>query len=80
MKMTLFHVSFKELLKINHLHEPDSVKFISILQNLCAGMGLTEHGLQSDQTGDKVVKVDGHVGLRVAQDDQLEQLVGQFET
>lgn len=43
-------------------------------------MGLTVHGLQSHQAGDKVVKVDGHVGLRVAQDDQLEQLVGQLET
>lgn len=43
-------------------------------------MGLTVHGLQSDQAGDKVVKVDGHVGLRVAQDDQLEQVVGQLET
>ena len=38
----------------------------------CAAMGLTEHGLQSDQTGDKVVKVDSHVCLCVAQDDQLE--------
>ena len=43
-------------------------------------MGLTEHGLQSDQTGDKVVKVHRHVGLRVAQDDQLEQLVVQLKT
>jgi len=31
-----------------------------------------EHGLQSDETGDKVVKVDSHVCLCVAQDDQLE--------
>lgn len=43
-------------------------------------MGLTEHGLQSHQTGDKVVKVERHVILGVAQDDQLEQLVGQLET
>lgn len=43
-------------------------------------MRLTVHGLQSDQTGDEVVKVDSHVGLRVAQDDQLEQCVGQLET
>lgn len=43
-------------------------------------MGLTEHGLQSDQTGNKVVKVDRHVGLCVAQNDQLEQVVGQLET
>lgn len=43
-------------------------------------MLLTVHGLQSDQTGDKVVKVHGHVGLCVAQDDQLEQVVGQLET
>lgn len=43
-------------------------------------MLLTVHGLQSDQTGDKVVKVHGHVGLSVAQDDQLEQVVGQLET
>lgn len=42
--------------------------------------GLTEHGLQSHQTGNKVVKVDSHVLLRVAQDDQLEQVVGQLET
>lgn len=40
---------------------------------------LTVHGLQSDQTRDEVVEVDGHVGLRVAQDDQLEQGVGQLE-
>lgn len=40
---------------------------------------LTEHRLQSDQTGDKVVKVDSHVLLRVAQDDQLEQVVGQLK-
>lgn len=37
---------------------------------------LTVHGLQSDQTCDKVVKVYGHVGLRVTQDDQLEEVVG----
>lgn len=37
---------------------------------------LTVHGLQPDQTRDKVVEVDGHVGLGVAQDDQLEQVVG----
>lgn len=43
-------------------------------------MTLTVHGLQPDQAGDKVVKVDSHVGLRVAQDDQLEQVVGQLET
>lgn len=43
-------------------------------------MGLTEHGLQSDQTGDKVVKVDSHVCLCVAQDDQLEQMVCQLES
>lgn len=41
---------------------------------------LTEHRLQSDQTGDKVVKVDSHVFLCVSQDDQLEQVVGQLET
>ena len=40
---------------------------------------LTEHGLQANQTGDEVVKVDRHVGLRVPQDDQLEQVVGQLE-
>lgn len=43
-------------------------------------MELTVHGLQSDQTGDKVVKVYAHVGLGVAQDDQLEQVVAQLET
>ncbi len=43
-------------------------------------MGLTVHGLQSDQTGDKVVKVNGHISLCVAQDDQLEQVVVQLET
>lgn len=43
-------------------------------------MGLTIHGLQSDQTGDKVVKVDSHVSLCVAQDDQLKQVVVQLET
>lgn len=43
-------------------------------------VALTVHGFQSDQTGDKVVKVDTHVGLRVAQDDQLEKVVGQLET
>lgn len=37
---------------------------------------LTVHGLQSDQTRDEIVEVDGHVGLGVAQDDQLEQVVG----
>lgn len=37
---------------------------------------LTVHGLQPDQTRDEVVKVDRHVGLCVAQDDQLEQVVG----
>lgn len=40
---------------------------------------LTVHGLQSDQTRDKVVKVHTHVVLGVTQDDQLEQVVGQFE-
>lgn len=40
---------------------------------------LTVHGLQSDQTRDEVVEVDGHVGLGVAQDDQLEQVVVQLE-
>lgn len=45
-----------------------------------AAAALTEHGLQPDQAGDEVVEVHGHVGLRVAQDDQLEQLVGQLET
>lgn len=43
-------------------------------------VGLTEHRLQSDQTGDKVVKVDSQVRLRVSQDDQLEQVVVQLET
>lgn len=43
-------------------------------------MTLTVHGLQSDQTGDKVVKVYAHVFLRVAQDDQLEQVVIQLKT
>lgn len=42
--------------------------------------GLTEHGFQSDQTGDKVVEVDRQVVLGVAQDDELEQVVGQLET
>lgn len=42
-------------------------------------MGLTEHGFQSDQTGDKVVEVHGHVFLRVAQDDELEELVRQLK-
>lgn len=37
---------------------------------------LTVHGLQSDQTRDEVVEVDGHVGLGVAQDEQLEKAVG----
>lgn len=41
---------------------------------------LTEHGLQADQTCDKIVKVDIHVFLGVAQDDQLEQVVIQLET
>lgn len=43
------------------------------------GTILTVHGLQSDQTRDKVVKVNSHVLLRVAQDDQLEQVVVQLE-
>lgn len=43
-------------------------------------MTLTVHGLQSDQTSDKVVKVYTHVVLRVAQDDQLEQVVIQLKT
>jgi len=42
-------------------------------------MWLTEHRLQSDQTGDKVVKVDSHVFLRVAQNNELKQVVGQLE-
>lgn len=42
-------------------------------------LALTVHGLQSDQAGDEVVKVHRHVVLRVAQDDQLEQLVVQLE-
>ena len=44
------------------------------------GPGLTEHGLQPDQAGDEVVKVDGEVFLRVAQDDQLEQVIGQLDS
>jgi hypothetical protein len=42
--------------------------------------GLTEHGLQPNQARDEVVKVDGEVFLRVAQDDQLEQVIGQLDS
>jgi len=37
---------------------------------------LTEHSLQADQTGHKVVKVHVEVFLCIAQDYQLEQVVG----
>lgn len=42
-------------------------------------LGLTVHGLQSDQTCDKVIKVNSHVCLGVTQDNELEELVVQIE-
>lgn len=50
--------------------------FIHLLSSRIEEGPLTVHGLQPDQTRDKVVEVDGHVSLGVAQDDQLEQVVG----
>lgn len=40
--------------------------------------GLTEHGLQADEAADEGVEVDGEVGLGVARDEELVQLLGQF--
>lgn len=40
---------------------------------------LTEHGLQPNQAGNKVVKVNCQVSLSVTQYDQLEQVVCQLE-
>lgn len=61
----------------NPLKEVEGYDFVFICVH---GMEGFVHGLQSDQAGDKVVKVNGHVGFCVAQDDQLEQVVGQLET
>lgn len=41
-------------------------------------MVLTEHGLQAHEAADEVVEVDGEVGLRVAGDDQLVELLAQL--
>lgn len=57
-----------------------AVRLSLVNQWTTAIVSLTEHCLQSDQTGDKVVKVDSHVCLCVSQDDQLEQVVSQLET
>lgn len=57
-----------------------AVRLSLVNQWKTAIVSLTEHCLQSDQTGDKVVKVDSHVCLCVSQDDQLEQVVSQLET
>ena len=49
---------------------------------LCACVSvcvLTEHHLQTHEAPHKVVKVDGEVLFSVAQDDQLEQVIGQLE-
>lgn len=45
-----------------------------------AWRGLTEHVLQTDQAGHKVVKVDGEVLLAIASHDGLMQRVVQAET
>lgn len=39
---------------------------------------LTEHGFQAHEAADEAVEVERQVGLRVARDDQLVQLLVQF--